>query len=575
MTEDNHLWYVSEWGAKKGPYTAEMVQSRIDRGDFGKSALVWTGGQTAWQPISLHFHFHEVAATPAVPTLAAHLPADQPPLSLLVPYAVLRWTCLIIAAACAAVCCIGIPFQNLLTPNTYLLIRIVTLATLMSAGALAIGLWWKTSSQFTGQRGGLQKSVTVVSAVVISIVAFVFAIGTPLAYRVQVARSSFGHFELQTDVLTRTIRIKGLIGPGMARQLAVQIASNADIHNIEIDSFGGLVDEALAAAHDIQNHGGLAVTAKGACNSACLLIFMSGEKRIAPADLSFGFHATSAITPIEGAYNEAAMSELGDDADKYLVSRGVPKDFVNGARALGPQKLYSVSAIRMAEAGAVTELTDSGIPISQERARWIAVTGILRHSLPSEELDLFETINKATPTIAQAFASTFLDKIDENDAPGAVEVTRNLINEIAAKALPSAGDDALSDAVAVISAELQYIRNNGRWDVCASFLNGKGFGTLPVPPRLAALDFRADNELVASAAETGWAIQPIALWANEVGPAVVKDVAAKMAANGETLQALSTDQRVACDWTANLLAAFATKQPRETANLYRWLLSQK
>jgi hypothetical protein len=41
-----------------------------------------------------------------------------------------------------------------------------------------------------------------------------------------------------------------------------------------------------------------------------------------------------------------------------LLARGVPREFVDGADQLGPEKVYSVDAGKMANVGAVTSLLD-------------------------------------------------------------------------------------------------------------------------------------------------------------------------------------------------------------------------
>jgi hypothetical protein len=471
----------------------------------------------------------------------------------------------------------GLIDTDTIAPLTFVALRLATAALIAAAGIGAALLWWRAAeiAERAGSNRGWWKVLVVTGAVAVAVVLLVTLGNLPFAYRLQVARARYRDFTLETDVDSGTIRMNGDIGPGFARRLGAALKTPG-IKTIEIDSIGGLVDEALSAAHAIQAHGGLTLSASGTCNSACLLVFMSGDKRIAPLQLNFGFHATAPITTIKGAYRLEDVQQLGEDADRYLISRGVPSTFAKGARSLGPSKVYWVSAIRMAEAGAVTELTDDGEPVSLAEGKWRTVMRVIKHAgVSREETDFFLLADHIAPAATQAFAGRMLDRAEQNDINGVAAVLREMVAAMTVKAIPAASDAAMAESVGVMSAEFQYLQSRERWDICTGLLAGKGFGNLKMPPELIAQDFKASSDLVSSAVQRGWAKQDVPSQASVEGNALIKNTAADMAGKGEDVRQFGKDPKISCLWSANLMSSIAAKPAPEAARLYRWLLIRK
>ncbi|MES2294085.1 MAG: GYF domain-containing protein [Pseudomonadota bacterium] len=563
------LWQVSDRGLTKGPYTASMLQQRVDSGQISPSALVWKDGMPAWQPLPLHFRIPTGAPAPhPLHALAPAVPDRK----------LVRWLCLAVMAVTFAVSYAGLIDTDTATPAAFAAIRLAIVVVIAAAGTGAALLWWRAAkiAERAGSSRSWWKVLTVTGSVAVAAILLVMLANLPFAYRLQVARAGYRDFTLETDAASGTIRMDGIIGPGFARQLGAALKTTPGINTIEIDSIGGLVDEALTAARDIERHGGLTVAAGTTCNSACLIVFMSGEKRIAPLDLVFGFHATAPITTIKGVYRLEELAKGGEAADRYLISRGVPAAFVKGARSLGPSKLYQVSAVRMAQAGAVTQLTDDGEPVTLAEGEWRAVMHDLKHArILKEEMDFFLLVDHVAPATAQSFAAKILDRADRNDTDGVLTLMREMVGAMTDKALPAAGDAALAESAGVLGTELQYVQSRERWDVCTGLLAGKGFGDLKIPPELIALDFRASSDLVASAAQRGWVKQELSAQAGAEGRALAKTIAAQMAKNGEDVHQFDKDPKIACAWTANLMSGISARPAPEAARIYRWLLAQK
>jgi hypothetical protein len=563
---------VSDGGRTVGPYSGAMLDERLRRGGITAKALVWHEGWSDWQPIAVHFKFPEDRGAD---------PADQPvnvANSLEgAGISILRGVVPPLISAAALIAYIaGEPGNDVIDPTTFVWLRIALAASMFVAAIFSALYWWNRAFSESLKFSGIVKVGVISGSVVVGVVCVVSLLNLPLQYRIHIARKSFDQYSVQTDVVGGTLTIRGLIGPGLSNAISTQIGANASISTVIIDSYGGLVDEALDTARAIQAHGNLTVRARGACNSACLIVFMSGDKRVAPRNLEFGFHATSAITPIAGAYNLEALSQLDSDADSYLRTRGIPDSMLDAARAAGPGKLVPVSAIELADVGAVTQLLDGDESISLARAKWMAIVDALRNVQGGKPLvGLFQTIDAVAPKETLTYGPELWRLSQSGDTRGVMTAVRTLIAKLGAYAMPAADDNAIVGMMRVTSIEIGRIRQQQSWDSCASFLDGKGFGSIRMPPNIASLEYGATAKLLKTAAARNWIPQGVPAWATVEGPSIAKAVALEMLANGEDIRSLKTDPRIACDWSADLLTAILEKPPSEAAGLYRWLLLDK
>jgi hypothetical protein len=562
------LWQVTQKGQSFGPYTTAMLQARVNCGRFSREALVWHKGLPAWQPIVLYFKYSDVGVSPQDRPIAEQ---DAPS-----PKPYLRWPISIMALAAFVIFVSGSTFAEGLAPGAFLGLHLGTIFVMLSAGAGTSVLWWRRFASWEGSPRvrGLSQVALIAGMVAICVAALVGLARTPAWYRLRVARQSFNHYTIGVNDDAGTLSIKGLIGPGLATKVKLQLDSNAAIRTIEIDSIGGLVADALKIASAIESRGNLTTKAVHNCNSACLLIFMAGDKRVAPHDLHFGFHATSEITRIEGAYDLAAMDDEGRQASAYLKRRGVPEEFIAQADAAGPSKLYEVSAIKMADVGAITYLTkdDAVIPLAKAKWQFILDAASRIKTNPALRI-LLSTLEEVDPGIPERFGPA-LWAASESKEPNALQIALSgMIGSLMPKAIGAADDGDLKKIVDVTSRELAYLAQKNEWKVCASFLDGKGFSGIAPPTNLAEEDIRRQAALFRSAARNDWIQKSVPSWASAYGGDLAKALALRFAREGIDLGKLDLDPRVSCLWTTALLAAFAEKPAPTTAGLYRWLLA--
>jgi hypothetical protein len=451
--------------------------------------------------------------------------------------------------------------------------RVGSILALLCLASLSAIWWWKwAGSDAASERSrGIAKVLVVLSSAAALVGAFVTAVKTPIQYRVLIARQSFKNYSINVDVGTGTLLIQGTVGPGMAAEVGRQLNANAAIRTVAIDSTGGLVLEGLRIASDVQARN-VTTKARNQCNSACILIFAAGFQRVAPYNFTFGFHATSSITPISGANNLATLDGEKAAVSSYLTARGVPHEFIESAKDLGPGKLYPVSAIRMADAGVVTTLLDGDHPVSIGNAKWLTVANSAgRLHEPEAFRKLLSTIEKVDPTAPEKYGPKLWAAAQAGIAGSVASATREMASGLTTRALPAADDESLALSAKATGAEMQYLRATGKWDVCAGFINGKGFGANTPPNKILEQRYLADIAIITSGAQNSWTARAVPPWASQLGAETAKDVAARMLAQGINVKNIDTDPRVSCEWSTALLATISQKPTPVAAGLYRWL----
>jgi hypothetical protein len=171
----------------------------------------------------------------------------------------------------------------------------------------------------------------------------------------------------------------------------------------------------LEAAFVIQqNH--LAVVAHKQCDSACIIVLMSGAKRFADWDLKMGFHIFSLHPSFAQSSDEASFSTWSKEVYRYLVARGVPQEVIDQAEAIGTKTFVWVPSIKLAETGALTALLDGGKIVSTNAAKWLYVERTIRRRADGEALaDLLFSIRSNSPNVADREAGRLYTALEAKD----------------------------------------------------------------------------------------------------------------------------------------------------------------
>ena len=565
-------WYVSDRGKSFGPYTSEMVVDRIGKETFSTAALVWKDGLNGWQPISVHFSFQRgPVPLPGIESVPAPVPSvELEPIPERRQFAnpPWRWISAIGAATLLALVWFVVPGNEIGDPATFLFLRIGELLTGIALAAFSGFLWWKYS------KSKLAKPLTVFGGIGALIVSIMAISTTPLLYRIISARQLYNRYQITTDPVTQTVQIKGTIGPGLDARLRHELSISARIKTVEIDSPGGLVDEALSLASTIQSLN-LDTRAIGTCNSSCIIVFMSGRERIAPRSLKFGFHAVGEITRVTGAYNIETLADIGKKSDAYLRSRGIPEKFLAQTKKAGKDALEFVSAIDLAESGAVTLLIDAGGKVALADARWREILDELKRAkIQAEVIDLFTTIGNADSEAVEKFSLEIWGQTKLGNFTAVQGAVRSLVAELTTKAIPAASDAAVRDSIKVTGRELALLREQARWDICSMILNGKGFGGFKLPPDIMAADYRSSAGLVRSAAANNWKPRDLQPWVDQRARTLIQAVHKRLLTRGVDV-VTHTDPRTSCEWATELANEVAVLPETEAAPIWRWVASQK
>ncbi len=179
----------------------------------------------------------------------------------------------------------------------------------------------------------------------------------PLLFLINEERKTYDDFKIWEDVFGESLYINGLIGPSFVSELRQHFKASPHIKEIYITSFGGLVDQALEAAELIEKKGNITVIAKDMCDSACVIVLMSGKTRLADENMKLGFHAPRPI--IELPRTLLAFSKIGHEANQYLIRKGIPPDLLESSGEQIYNQLKMVPVTRLAELGIIDGLHEN------------------------------------------------------------------------------------------------------------------------------------------------------------------------------------------------------------------------
>lgn len=118
------------------------------------------------------------------------------------------------------------------------------------------------------------------------------------------------------DGEVRALRISGTLGMGSTQALRAALDAHPQVQRLEIRSPGGLVTEGHGMAQ-LAVQRALNTEARVACEAACTLVFVAGEKRLLSREASLGFGGL--------------LPSLAPTVANFYRQRGVPEDFVQQA----------------------------------------------------------------------------------------------------------------------------------------------------------------------------------------------------------------------------------------------------
>lgn len=348
---DTFWWHERDDGSAAGPFTEEHIRRMLEEGALAAGARIWSSRQQPWPP-----------QPPA--RVRRRLSMSRRAAGWIALWAVSLLGWLLFAFAIGLVQTHGVSAQ--LRADPWLWPRT---GLLLPAAALALGaLWWLAPSRL-----GAGPELTSGTRIAASLIVTAWLIPSGMLLRDSALTVREAEATRDWDSLMspgpdpNTLVVQGAIGVDFASRLSDRLAALPDPARIIIESPGGLVDQALAAAKAIEQRRATVVVG-GECASACTIVLMGGARRLAPYRGSLLFHAPSPVVASSNALANWLAGQEGDRGRAYLLSRGVPAADVDEAVRRGPQQIFAVQDWTALKQGVLTGLYDDRGDIDRDLA---------------------------------------------------------------------------------------------------------------------------------------------------------------------------------------------------------------
>lgn len=135
------------------------------------------------------------------------------------------------------------------------------------------------------------------------------------------------------------------------------IFSAAPLRYLELQSYGGIIEYAEKIGDYLSDHG-IDTVVRQHCESACVIVAISGRKLFATRGSQFGFHRARSIARQESQVGRY-LGVLGTDVMlDLLAQRGIPDTIIERARRTHSGAMFYVSGQDLYELGVVDTLID-------------------------------------------------------------------------------------------------------------------------------------------------------------------------------------------------------------------------
>ncbi|TXK59044.1 hypothetical protein [Alkalisalibacterium limincola] len=147
----------------------------------------------------------------------------------------------------------------------------------------------------------------------------------------------------------------GPIDAGFSERLRAALDSNAAATSLEVESLGGLSEEAYAAAN-LLNDRGIGIRVRGRCASACALMWASAEQRILFEGARIGFHAGRPSRDPPAILRGAVQRHSSRLAAVAMAKAGFDDEMIERAANTPHESMLWLEVAEAKAAGAVFEL---------------------------------------------------------------------------------------------------------------------------------------------------------------------------------------------------------------------------
>jgi hypothetical protein len=388
-------------------------------------------------------------------------------------------------------------------------------------------------------------------------------------YSVIAALAEYGTYSITYEPASASLRAEGLIGQRFDERLAEALAVHPNARTLVMNSEGGLIDNAMAAARLIETRK-LTIVVRDQCSSACLIVFAAGAHRRAHWNATFGFHAVSPV--LAGARVIAdVVKAKGEEADDYMVARGVPREIIDEANRRGPQSLYLVPTVELVDRGFVHSLFDgegNGRAMALDLARWRTIEELLFDE-NWDIAEIFRAIREAAPDEVAKRAASLVAHSAALDESTVIDAARRLALSLRHDALRSADQGEVVLYAQVRQRAIDALAEEGAWQECAGYV-GDETQTRAIRSPLRLELAAAFGRLIGSASRRGWKETSIGANADADYRALKADADLAVMAHAVEIDESADEARGHCLHAQRLARGANALEPHRAADAFRY-----
>jgi len=299
-----------------------------------------------------------------------------------------------------------------------------------------------------------------------------------LRLRTENVRSQTSDARMAVSADGHRLLIEGGIGPHFVRDLDAALDSAPAVSLVEIESPGGLIDNALEAGHRLAKRN-LRVRVSGECASACVLLWASAHRRELGLHALVGLHQARLDDDVPDSWKQAAFDELDPQERAVLQAAGFGSGLLEIRDRTRPESMTWLDAHELRSGGVrFRAVMDSGRDAT-------AMEQLAAHVLRRDTDDpgmwryLFAYIT-ARPYQAFQQLTALSDAQDREDTQAQVRLWQEIGDQARPFALRHAPDAAVVAWAREMVALLEPAIEANRQSACEELLGVAGARDLPL-----------------------------------------------------------------------------------------------
>ncbi|MDB5360209.1 MAG: putative rane protein [Rhodospirillales bacterium] len=381
------------------------------------------------------------------------------------------------------------------------------------------------------------------------------------AFQAAIGDPDFGPRGVRTLRDGTELEISGGFARGQADVFRAALANAPKAHVVHLDSFGGRVAEAVQIRDMIIARGMDTFVAKQ-CQSACIIVFLGGQRRWLAAGAVLGFHSASF----------GGVDYVNQDFRSAFSAAGVPAWFVTKALGTPSSSIWNPSVSELINAKVVTEVApDEMFAVSGYGP---APTGETLKKALNSEPDL-QAIRKADGShwseLEDTWVQTGLKGLPISDFSLALRSHMHAASERLRRQAPDDVTLALAD---LMFRELNVLQKADP-ELCWQYLRSGGIDlTKYLPQDLVTLEVTVMNQILVEGTKN-----PTQPPSAELGGRLIEKALLLAVKDGVDLKKLSKNladdapHALLCPAYAQVLMSASELPPEEDAAFIRYILT--